>query len=311
VPGDSCLRNANIIVADNDRIARKYVSKLLRNMGAQVMSVADGESAIQAVRKGPVDLVVLDAQVPGLSALETSRAIRTVSRNGFLPIFLLTEGNRLEGRLQGLRMGADEFMPKPFEDVEFLVRVRTMLRSRSEARAGQDEVTQLPDQRHFRARVEQEIEHAERHLDPFACCMVTVDDFRELISELGATRADASLLAVSQLLLRHTRATDLVTRFRTAEFGLLLPKTSLAGALTLADRILGAMCREQAQLGRTKPARVSIGVGTYPDPKLRTAAELISSASIAVARARSVGPNHICCLQQPGYLFRPSEPKRI
>ncbi len=296
------------MVADNDRIARKYVSKLLRNLGAQVVSVADGESAIQAVRKGGVDLVVLDAQVPGLSALETSRAIRSVSQTGSLPIFLLTEGSRLDGRIQGLRMGADEFMPKPFEDAEFVARIRTVLRTRSEARPGQNDVTRLPDQRHFRARVEQEIEHAERHLDPFACCMVAVDDFRELISEFGAAGADARLAAVSQLLRRYTRDTDFVTRFRTAEFGLLLPKTSLAGALSLSDRIIGAICREQDELGRTKPARMSIGVGTYPDPKVRTAAELIDSASIALARARGIGPNHICCLQQPGYLFRPSPP---
>ena len=305
MPGDSCLRNANIVVADDDRITRNYISKLLRNQGARVVSVAGGESAIQAVRKGDVDLVVLDELVNGLNAMETSRAIGSVSRAGFIPIFLLTRRGKSGARIEGTRIRADEHIAKPFEDAEFLARVRAMLHSKHAAHEEQEGGAPLPDQRYFRSRVEKELERAERCLAPFACCMLAVDDFRDLIRELGATGGDESLRALSELLRRNVRDTDLVTRFRTAEFGLLLPNTSLAGALTLCDRIVGKMHREGIELGNGRRPRVSLGIGTYPDARIRTADQLIDAAGLAVEQARSVGPNHICCLQQPGYVFRP------
>jgi diguanylate cyclase (GGDEF)-like protein len=114
---------------------------------------------------------------------------------------------------------------------------------------------------------------------------------------------------VSERLERTIRATDIAARFRTAEFGLLLPNTRPARALALADRIVSEIAFRPLELnGSTLEVTVSIGVGLYPSGTIRSHSELLDAASIAVARARVAGQNRVCVVQQQGYIFRPTLP---
>jgi len=115
---------------------------------------------------------------------------------------------------------------------------------------------------------------------------------------------------------RTIRATDIAARFRTAEFGLLLPNTRPARALTLADRIVSEVALQPFEVASLRPTAgdisielaISIGVGLYPSGSIRSHSELLDAASIAVARARVAGPNRVCVVQQQGYIFRPTLP---
>jgi PleD family two-component response regulator len=96
-----------------------------------------------------------------------------------------------------------------------------------------------------------------------------------------------------------------------AEFGLLLPNTRPARALTLADRIVTEVVLRPYELPQSAASievTISLGVGLYPSGSIRSHSELLDAASIAVARARVAGPNRVCVLQQEGYIFRPTLP---
>jgi len=241
---------AVVVVADDDRATCERISQLLRARGLVVVPANDGQKAIDAVRAQPVDLVVLDVDMPGLNGIDTCRVVKTITKDRFVPVVILAAPGDLSPRVQGLRTGADDHVTKPFEDSELLARIENMLRvkrahddvqfAKNELRYTpmHDELRKLPDHRFFHECIAIEFDEAQRHLDPLACCILAVDDFRELVSEHGAEIARDVLDEVSKRVQRTIRATDIAAQFRTAEFGLLLPNTRPARALTLADRIV-------------------------------------------------------------------------
>jgi diguanylate cyclase (GGDEF)-like protein len=320
-----------VVVADDDRATCERISQLLRARGLVVVPANDGQKAIDAVRAQPVDLVVLDVDMPGLNGIDTCRVVKTITKDRFVPVVILAAPGDLSPRVQGLRTGADDHVTKPFEDSELLARIENMLRvkrahddvqfAKNELRYTpmHDELRKLPDHRFFHECIAIEFDEAQRHLDPLACCILAVDDFRELVSEHGAEIAGDVLDEVSRRVQRTIRATDIAAQFRTAEFGLLLPNTRPARALTLADRIVSEVAlRPFEPVARSPQSAVpstiqidltiSIGVGLYPSGSIRSHSELLDAASIAVARARVAGPNRVCVVQQQGYIFRPTLP---
>ena len=288
-----------------------------------VVPANDGQKAIDAVRAQPVDLVVLDVDMPGLNGIDACRVVKTITKDRFVPVVILAAPGDLSARVQGLRTGADDHVTKPFEDSELLVRIENMLRvkrahddvqfAKNELRytSMHDQLRTLPDHRFFHECLAIEFEEAQRHLDPLACCILAVDDFRALVSEHGAEIAGDVLAEMSGRVQRTIRATDIAAQFRTAEFGLLLPNTRPAKALTLADRIVSDVALrpfEPAGGAASIKLTISIGVGLYPSGNIRSHSELLDAASIAVARARVAGPNRVCVVQQQGYIFRPTLP---
>jgi len=312
---------AVVVVADDDRATRDHISQVLQTRGFAVVLTSSGQKAIDAVRAQPVDLVLLDVDMLGLSGVDACRVIKSITKDRFVPVVLLTPPGDLSARVQGLRTGADDHIAKPLDDEELLARIENMLRvkrTRDDVQFAKrelnyaslhDQLRSMPDHRYFHERLESEFDEAQRHLDPLACCIVAVDDFRALVAERGAGLAARMLDEVSERLQRTIRATDIAARFRTAEFGLLLPNTRPARALTLADRIVSEVAFRPFELnGATFEVTVSIGVGLYPSGSIRSHNELLDAASIAVARARVAGQNRVCVVQQQGYIFRPTIP---
>lgn len=310
-----------VVVADDDRATCERICRLLRAQGSTVVSTNGGQKAIDAVRAQSVDLVVLDVNMPGLNGIDACKVIKTITKDRFVPVILLTAPAETGGRRLGTRSMADDQVSKPFEDSELVGRVENMLRvkrahddvqfAKSEIRytSLHDRLHSLPDQRHFHACLENEFDEAQRHLDPLACCIVAVDDFRRLVSDNGADAAAEVLDEISARVQRTIRATDIAAQFRTAEFGLLLPNTRPARALTLADRLVSEVALRPFEIAdATIELTVAIGVGLFPSGRIRSHSELLDAASIAVARARVAGPNRVCVVQQQGYIFRPTLP---
>lgn len=313
------MEKAVVVVADDDRASCDRLSQLLRARGLTVVPANSGQRAIDAVRAQPVDLVVLDLNMPGLSGVDACKVVKSIANDRFLPVVLLIPRADLSGR--SLRGCADDHIDKTLEDDELVERLEHMIRvkrTHDDVQFAKDELSyrsmhdglrELPDHRQFHAHLKSEFSEAQKHLDPLACCIVAVDDFRDLVSERGADFAARVLEEMSARLRSTLRPTDIAARFRTSEFGLLLPNTRPARALTLADRIVSEVALRPFSFDDASIAlTISIGVGLYPSGSIRRHNELLDAASIAVARARVAGKNRVCVVQQQGYIFRPTPP---
>ena len=112
-----------VLLADDNADMREYLHRLLRS-GYQVTAVADGLTALDAVRASAPDLVISDVMMPGLDGLALVAALRSDPRTADVPVLLLSARAGQEASIEGLEAGADDYLVKPFSAAELLARVR-------------------------------------------------------------------------------------------------------------------------------------------------------------------------------------------
>ncbi|MEN5180641.1 response regulator transcription factor [Comamonas odontotermitis] len=136
-----------LMIEDDERLAN-MVTEYLNQSGLQVTHMADGASGLQALQEPasgqPADLVILDLMLPDIDGLEVCRRIRTLSSPAAqVPILMLTAKGDPMDRVIGLEVGADDYLPKPFEPRELLARIRAILRRRGDGGAAAAQPAQV------------------------------------------------------------------------------------------------------------------------------------------------------------------------
>jgi len=115
-----------LMLVEDDRTMRETVAAYLTRAGHEVISVGDGAEAVTRFAESPVDLVLLDLMLPGMSGLEVTRRLRAVQRD--LPLIMVTARAQEHERVQGLLAGADDYITKPYSLRELDLRIRSLLR---------------------------------------------------------------------------------------------------------------------------------------------------------------------------------------
>ena len=116
-----------ILVVDDEKTLVKGMKFNLENEGYEVECAYDGAAALELAREGRFDLIILDVMMPEMDGLEACMKIREFSN---VPIIMLTAKSEVFDRIQGLEMGADDYIVKPFEMKEVLARIHAVLRRR-------------------------------------------------------------------------------------------------------------------------------------------------------------------------------------
>ena len=114
---------ARVLLADDNADLRAYIARLLAERGYEVTSAADGEAALDAIRRRRPDLVVTDVMMPRLDGFGLLRAIREDPALRDLPVVVLSARAGEEAKVEGLEAGADDYLAKPFSARELLARV--------------------------------------------------------------------------------------------------------------------------------------------------------------------------------------------
>jgi diguanylate cyclase (GGDEF)-like protein len=313
------VRGANIVVADDDRIAQGMLVNMLRQAGHSVVAVDDGQEALERIAQGGVDLVLLDVVMPRLSGHEACRILKGMTADGFLPVVLVTVKTDTASRVEGLKIGADDYVCKPFDEAELLARVNAMLRikrlhdhvasqrARLERLSVHDEMTNLYNYRYLNTRLTEEFKRAERYHEPFACAVVDIDQLKSHNESGGRASGDAVIRAVADSIRRCVREVDVVARYGGEEFLVVLPSTHFAGSVAVAERIWREVRDRPTELnGRSLKSTVSVGVALYPSRDVRSKDALLRAADAALSQAKREGGNRICVFQQQGYIYTPS-----
>lgn len=120
----------NVLVVDDDDRLREALRRYLSQNGFAVTVAADAAAARQLIAAVAFDLMVLDVRMPGESGLSLTRSVRADPDAAPLPILLLTANGQPEDRIAGLEAGADDYLPKPFEPRELVLRITSILRRR-------------------------------------------------------------------------------------------------------------------------------------------------------------------------------------
>ena len=129
-----------ILVVDDERLLVKGIKFNLENEGYQVETAFDGKTAVELVRNGNFDLLILDLMMPEIDGLEACMRIREFSN---VPIIMLTARSEDADKIIGFECGADDYMTKPFNILELKARIRAMLRRSGGARQSEQPSTKL------------------------------------------------------------------------------------------------------------------------------------------------------------------------
>ena len=127
---------ARVLVVDDEPAVRRALERALALERHEVVAAADGEEALDALVRSPPDAVILDVMMPRLDGLEVCRRMRAAGDK--TPVLMLTARDAIDDRVQGLDVGADDYLVKPFALRELQARLRALLRRAGEGADGQE-----------------------------------------------------------------------------------------------------------------------------------------------------------------------------
>jgi len=125
------MPNHRILVVDDDAWILRMVTTVLGKRGYEIVTAEDGEDALHVIQDKPPDLVITDVMMPRMDGWAFVKKLRTTRQYAFVPVIFLTALSSDEDRIRGFRLGADDYLPKPFRFEELDLRVAKALKRRA------------------------------------------------------------------------------------------------------------------------------------------------------------------------------------
>jgi two-component system cell cycle response regulator len=322
--------SSKILVVDDSRTQLDWLVQVLEREGYAVSGASDGREAIRKVRSDPPDLVLLDMILPDMDGLEVLRFVKARPEDQFIPVIILSVKSDLDSKVTGLRIGADDFLAKPFAEAEILARCAAMLRIKQlqerlremqrklEEQSITDSLTGLKNRRFFDERLQEEFKRAQRYGDYVSLIMIDLDHFKDVNDRFGHPAGDMVLREAASLIRASIRDPDICARYGGEEFAVILPKTHMSGALAVAERIwreLGtkeypvtsgpaaAAAAARRDGAPTVKVSASVGLAFYPSKDINSGDLLLRFADQALYQAKKAGRNTICLYQATAYRY--------
>lgn len=311
-----------IAIVDDDDAIRRLVRLFLKRAGFEVFECTTGEEARAMLREQPWDLAILDRRLPDMDGVVLCHELRSNPDFRIRYIIMLTGEAEQEDKVEGLELGADDYITKPFQYAELLARIRAGKRivdlqkelleknRRLELLSVTDGLTKLHNHRYLQDELARAFDESQRYQRPLSLAMIDIDFFKKVNDTYGHAVGDEVLKAVSQLYLSSARSTDLVARYGGEEFAVMMPETALEDAIVFAEKIRAIVASEpiQTQAGPL-PVSVSIGVASVPRTKIASSKELIVAADKALYRAKRNGRNQVQA-EKRGDTTRVTQPRK-
>ncbi len=292
----SGLYEVTVMMVDDEPLMTDIIQAHLEEAGyRRFISINDPQLALEAARQHRPGLMLLDLMMPGVSGFDILAQIRNDDVLRYTPVIILTAANHTATKLKALELGATEFLSKPVDPSELVLRVRNSLvfKVYQDRLANQDLLTGLPNQRVFTEQMLAVVAHAKQEPCALAMLQIGLDRFKQINDSLGRGAGDRLLEAISQRLRACVRRSDalLLSRLEGDQFGLLMPGIEAPDAADrMARRILASMSRPFHHEGRELFVTPSIGISVYPGDGVN-AETLRRNAAAAMRHAKSNGRN--------------------
>jgi diguanylate cyclase (GGDEF)-like protein len=319
----------NILLVDDDSLTIQLLSHMLGDVG-NLNFATSGEDALRIARESTPDLILLDAEMPGMDGFEVCKSLKADPALADIPVIFVTSHRDTPFEVSGFGLGAADFITKPVNASLVVARVRTQLRLKhlaDELRriAAIDALTSIANRRSFDTALEREWCHAQQVGKPLALLMIDVDHFKLFNDLYGHPTGDACLRAVAQAVAgAGLRSTDLAARYGGEEFAVLLPATPLGGAERVAHGILDTIEALDIHHGASAAGHITVSVGIACCEQVgagdatcedvwagRLSAQLVQAADGALYSAKQAGRAQAMLINLVhGEAPRPASPSR-
>lgn len=298
---------ASILIVDDMEDNLEILSDLLRFDGYVVESARGGDSALKQVQESRPDLILLDILMPGMDGYEVCTQLKADENTRDIPVIFVSSMTDIDSKLKGFKVGAVDYINKPFQHAEILVRVNThitLVRMRKhleeqnaelERLANTDYLTNLYNRRRFFYTAEEEFNKVLQSGKTISVTLIDLDYFKKVNDSYGHLVGDRVLIHVAQLIRTHCRVSDVAARYGGEEFIILHPSTDRKNAFVVAERVrevveVTPFVYEKNEIGVTISAGV---VDTQVGRDFTRIDDVLGLADIALYRAKDAGRNQV------------------
>ncbi|MCK6205790.1 diguanylate cyclase [Bacillus infantis] len=280
-----------IQVIDDDVSMLILLKDALESKGWMVMANTEPEKAVDQFFDMNPDCLIIDVNLPGKSGFHVLEDIQKHTNKKFIPKLMISIMNDRETRIKAYRLGADDFISKPIDLEEFLIKVERHLDRKQifDQSVLIDELTQVYNRRFLKDSLKRYLKELERSNQYFSIAVLDLDHFKQVNDMYGHPAGDRILSEFAQYLKDHVRIGDIVFRYGGEEFILLLPRTNDHDSKEVVSRLLsGFSSRTFIEGGAELKMTFSAGVYMVHDPSA-TVAEAIKTADQALYEAKRNG----------------------
>jgi diguanylate cyclase (GGDEF)-like protein len=300
------LIDARVMIVDDEPIMIDVVQAFLEDAGYQnFITTDDSTQALDMLLNQRPDLLLLDLIMPGKTGFQLLKEIRSEPALRYMPVIVLTAASDSDTKLKALELGATDFLSKPVDASELVLRVRNALafKAYQDQLAYNDTLTGLPNRQMFLERLSWTLKLAQRNNTQSALLQIGLDRFKQINDTLGHEAGDAVLKAVAQKLASTLRESDTigmlgdhpsamsVSRLAGDEFMVLItdisnPEAASAIARRLLDTMKISLMVGEHELFVT----FSVGIALFPQDGTE-GSDLLTNVGLAMAQAKLRGRN--------------------
>lgn len=302
--------NPSVLLIDDEPNLLFGLRAIMTRAGFAVTTAIDGREGLKRMQESRPDIVVCDIMMPDMDGYQVKAALANDPQLAGIPFLFLTALASTDDRLAGLRLGADDYLTKPFRTEELIERLHAILRRHQAGRMEglreaeaqlaalqqqlcRDPLTGLLNRRVLESSIDQDLAAAGRNAHPLSVIMLDIDHFKRVNDTYGHAVGDQVLIALGRLLLSVSRPRDRCFRYGGEEFVIVMPHAdsivSEARVNELRARIASVLRRDCVLHG---PITLSAGIAQFPLHATSTR-ELLICADQALYRAKSAGRDRV------------------
>jgi two-component system, cell cycle response regulator len=297
---------ARILVVDDSRLISHVAKTILTKQGHEVILAQDGLAGLQAAKSEYPDLILLDLIMPVMDGYQMCQNLKEEDSTKEIPVIMLTSKAEPADKVKGLKLGALDYVTKPFDEGELLTRVNIQLRLKQlyealqeknrqlQKLANRDGLTDLYNHRYFHEQLSKDFLRAQRYHESLSCILLDIDYFKKINDTYGHQTGDIVLNTLGQFINDTIRDSDFAVRYGGDEFAIVLYHTDGLSAFYIAERLRQVVehC-DFRDKDNVLHITISLGVATFPHEQIRNHKQLVECADKALYKAKKNGRNRV------------------
>jgi len=302
----SMRKRFRILMVEDSRVSLEVYAQRLERRGYQVATAISAEEARVELEAGLPDLILLDVFMPKVSGFDYVRELRADPKTARIPIILISALSDTQHIVEGLEVGANDYVTKPIVMPILTARMEALLRSSELVRrlevqtellsklAAFDDLTGVYNRRSMFHHLEAELSRCRRYGRSLGVLMVDIDHFKRVNDEHGHLVGDQALRWVAGTLQNELRSMDFLCRYGGEEFCAILPETNRAGVARAGERLRVAIERNMFDVeGAPMSMSVSVGGASWASDESQEFPDLLARADTALLEAKRSGRNQV------------------
>ncbi|OIJ11825.1 hypothetical protein BKP37_15425 [Anaerobacillus alkalilacustris] len=235
-----------ILLIDDDITLLMYLKEELEKQGWHVFATPDPEKAISFLYDYNPDCVIIDLYLKERTGFGVLSILNHKLTQQFVPQIMISVDNHKDVRMKSYQLGADDFIAKPFDLDEFVVRIKRQLERKSlvDSLVLVDELSGVYNRKHLPVYYERLCTEIQRKNNSFCLAVLDIDHFKKINDQYGHLVGDEVIKAFATYLNSSSRSFDTVFRFGGEEFVMLIPNCSLVEGETMLNRLLSGFSKQ-------------------------------------------------------------------